>query len=145
MTGIFGTSAGLITDLNLLIQIISFLVLLISIVYKTKGKIKIHGYLMGLAVLLHFITFLMVMGPRFSDGINGFITSINRIGVQTMWIHAITGGVALILGIFLIIAWITNLSNIAGCVKRKRVMDITVILWGLSLIFGILTYLSFYS
>ncbi len=145
MAGIFGTGAVLITDLNLLIQIISFLVLLISIVYKTKGKIKIHGYLMGLAVLMHFITFVVAMGPAFSDGIDFFTASTGLIGVQAMWIHAITGGVALILGIFLVLAWIINLSNMAGCVKRKRIMDITVILWALSIIFGIVTYISFYT
>ena len=145
MAGLFGTSAVLITDVNLLIQIVSFLVLLISVVYKTKGKIKIHGYLMGLAVLLHFITFVVAMGPSFSDGIDFFITSTGLIGVQAMWIHAITGSIALILGIFLILVWIINLSNIAGCVKRKRIMDCTVILWAVSLIFGIVTYLSFYT
>lgn len=145
MAGIFGTGAVLITDLNLLIQIVSFLVLLISIVYKTKGKIKIHGYLMGLAVLMHFITFVVAMGPSFSDGIDFFTGSTGLIGVQSMWIHAITGGVALVLGIFLVLAWIINLSNIVGCVKRKRIMDVTVILWALSIIFGIVTYVSFYT
>lgn len=145
MAGIFGTSAVLITDINLLIQIISFLVLLISIVYKVKGKIKFHGYLMGFAVILHFITFIVAMGPSFSDGLDFFTTATDLIGVQAMWIHALTGGIALILGIFLVLVWIINLSNVAGCVKRKRIMDITVVLWALSLIFGIVTYLSFYT
>lgn len=145
MAGIFGTGAVLITDINLLIQIISFLILLISIFYKFKKKFKIHGYLMGLAVLLHFITFLLAMGPSFIDGIDFFTTATDLIGVQAMWIHAISGGIALILGTFLVLIWVRNLSNIATCLKRKRIMDITAILWGLSLIFGILTYLSFYN
>ena len=144
MTGILGTSAVLITDLNLLIQIVSFLILLISIVYKFKGKIKIHGYLMGLAVFLHFITFVVAMGPSFIDGREFFTTSTNLPGVQYMWIHAITGGAALILGIFLVIAWAIKISQVAGCYKRKRIMDITILLWTLSIIFGILTYTSFY-
>ena len=142
--GIFGTSALLITDINLLIQIVSFMVLLVGVIYKIKGKFKIHGFLMGLAVLLHFITFVVVMGPSFSEGIEFFTTSID-IGVQTMWVHAITGSIALILGIILVGLWIVNSSNIAGCVKRKRIMDITVLMWALSLIFGIVTYLSFYA
>jgi uncharacterized membrane protein YozB (DUF420 family) len=100
---------------------------------------------MGFAVLLHFITFVVAMGPSFSDGITFFTTSTDLIGVQSMWIHAITGSIALILGIFLVLAWIINLSNVAGCVKRKRIMDATIILWALSLIFGIVTYLSFYT
>ena len=66
-------------------------------------------------------------------------------GGKKSLIHAITGSIALILGIFLILVWIINLSNITGCVKRKRIMDCTVILWAVSLIFGIVTYLSFYT
>ena len=145
MAGIFGTGAVLITDVNLLIQIISFLILLISIIYKFRKKFKIHGYLMGLAVLLHLITFVIAMGPSFADGIDFFTTATDLIGVQAMWIHAVSGGIALVLGIFLVLMWVRNLSIIAGCFKRKRLMDITVILWGLSLIFGIATYLSFYT
>jgi hypothetical protein len=100
---------------------------------------------MGLAVLLHFITFIIAMGPSFADGIEFFTTSTDLMGVQAMWIHAVSGGIALILGIYLVLIWVKNVSNIAGCFKRKRLMDITVILWGLSLIFGIATYLSFYT
>lgn len=143
--GFFGTSAVLITDLNLLIQIVSFILIVIGIIYKVKRKLKIHGYLMTLAVILHFITFIVAMGPSFSDGIEFFTSSTDLIGVQAMWIHAITGGIALILGIVLVLVWIVNLSNVAGCVKRKRVMDIVTIFWLLSLIFGIVTYLSFYT
>ena len=145
MAGLFGTSAVLITDVNLLIQIISFLVLLISLFYKFKGKIKNHGYLMGFAVVLHFISFIIAMGPSFFDGFDFFIDSTDVFGVQAMWIHSIAGGVALILGFYLVIAWIINLSNVAGCAKRKRIMDITIILWAISLLFGIVTYLSFYT
>ncbi len=145
MTGILGTGAVLITDLNLMVQIVSFLLLLISMLYKIKGKIKLHGYLMGLAVLLHFITFIVAMGPSFFGEMEYFSTATDFLGVQAMWIHAIPGGVALILGIYLVMAWVFNLSNLAGCSKRKRIMDITILLWGLSLIFGIVTYLSFYS
>ena len=145
MTGLLGTGAVLITDINLMVQIVSFFVLLISMLYKIKGKIKRHGYLMGLAVLLHFITFIVAMGPSFFGEMEFFSTSTDLLGVQAMWIHAITGSIALILGITLVGLWIVNSSNVAGCVKRKRIMDITILLWGLSLIFGIVTYLSFYT
>ena len=144
MTGILGTGAVLITDINLIIQVVSFLLLLISIVYKIKGKIKIHGYFVGLAVFLHFITFIVAMGPSFINGREFFTTSTNLPEVQYMWIHAITGGAALILGTFLVIAWVIKISQVARCYKRKRIMDITVLLWSVSVIFGILTYTSLY-
>ena len=39
MPGILGTNAALITDINLLIQIVAFVLVLIGLGYKTKGKI----------------------------------------------------------------------------------------------------------
>lgn len=143
--GFFGTGAVLITDINFLIQIISVIFVIIGIIFKLKRKLKIHGYLMSIAVLLHLVTFIVVMGPAFSDGLDFFTNFTDLLGVQAMWIHAITGGIALIVGIFLVSVWIINSSNIAGCVKRKRIMDITTILWIISFIFGMITYLSFYT
>ena len=144
MSGIFGTNAVLITDINLLIQIISFIILLSGLIYKAKGNFKLHGSFMGLAVFLHLISFLIAMGPSFIGGFDFFTTDTSLTGVQTMWVHAIAGTAALILGIVLVIAWILQSSNVKACIRRKRLMDITALLWTISLIFGIATYLAFY-
>ncbi len=144
MSGIFGTNAVLITDINLLIQIISFLMLLVGLLYKAKKKFKKHGSFMGVAVFLHLTSFLIAMAPSFLIGFEFFTTDTLQTGVQTMWVHAISGAVSLILGLFLILAWISRASNIKPCFGRKRIMDITTLLWTISLIFGIATYLSFY-
>jgi uncharacterized membrane protein YozB (DUF420 family) len=144
LSGIFGTNAVLITDINLLIQLISFIILLTGLLYKAKGKFKTHGSFMGLAILLHFISFLLAMGPSFIGEFEFFTTDTSLTGVQTMWVHAIAGAAALILGIVLVVAWILQSSNVKACIKRKRLMDITALLWTISLIFGIITYLAFY-
>lgn len=144
MSGIFGTNAVLITDINLLIQIISFVMLLAGLVYKIKGKFKMHGSLMSIAIILHLLSFLIAMAPSFVEGFEFFTTGAFQAGVQTMWIHAISGAVSLILGLFLIVAWVPRTSNIKPCFGRKRIMDATVILWAISLIFGVVTYIIFY-
>ena len=46
MTGILGTNAVLITDINLIIQIVSFFVLIISIIYKITGGLNGSLYLL---------------------------------------------------------------------------------------------------
>lgn len=143
MSGIFGTGAPFITDINLLIQIISFILLFIGFTFKLKKKFKIHGYIMGIAILLHLSFFIIAMLPSFSGHFNFYITSTS-LGVQAMWIHAVPGTIALILGLFLVIAWLLQVSNIAACFKRKRLMDVTFIFWIISLIFGILLYFNFY-
>ena len=144
MKGIFGTGAVLQTDINLILQIIMFLIIVVSLIYKKKMKFKIHGGLMAIAVILHVLSLLAVMGPSFSAGYEYFTTSTSDLGVQTTWIHAIPGATALILGIILVGAWALRPSDIAACSRRKRIMDITILLWLVSLIFGIASYIIFY-
>jgi len=118
--------------------------LLAGLVYKAKRKFRIHGSFMGMAVFLHFISFLLAMAPSFLDGFEFFTTDVLLAGVQTLWVHAIAGAVALILGIVLVVAWFLQSSNVKACARRKRLMDIAALLWTVSLIFGIATYLAFY-
>ena len=144
MAGIFGTNAVLITDLNLLIQIASFILVLCAVVYKIKTKFKIHGSIMGVAVLLHFITFLVAMGPSFVGNFTFFTTETLLTAVQILWVHAISGAVSLVLGIFLVVMWVPKVSNIKPCFGRKRIMDATIVSWAISLAFGIAAYIAFY-
>ena len=143
MSGIFGTYTAFITDVNLLIQIISFMLIVIGFGFKIKKKFIIHGYVMGAAIVLHLIFFVIAMWPSFSSGFEFFITSTALMEVQAMWIHAVVGLIALILGLFIAISWL-RVTDIAACFKRKRIMDATFILWLISLMFGIITYLGFY-
>jgi uncharacterized membrane protein YozB (DUF420 family) len=144
LTGIFGTGAALNVDINLILQIIIFAIIVISLVYKNKMKFKMHGVLMGIAVILHIITFLTVMGPIFFGYFSEFVEYVSYPEVQTTWIHAIPGAIAMIMGIMLVGLWALNPSNIAACSRRKRLMDVTVLLWLVSLIFGITTYILLY-
>ena len=144
MPGIFGTNALLIADLNLLVQIASFILLLCALLYKAKGKFKIHGSMMGIAVLLHFITFLIAMGPSFVVSYGFLTTDTLQFWIQTLWVHVISGALSLVLGIFLVAAWIPKVPNIKPCFGRKRIMDATAVLWAISLVFGIVTYVSAY-
>ena len=130
VSGLFGTNAVLIVDLTLLIQIIAFILLTGALYYKAKKNFKLHGSLMGVA---------------FIGGFSYLTGEINNIGVQTLWVHAVTGVLSLILGFFLLIAWLPKYTDISGCFKRKRLMDATTLLWSVSLVFGILTYIIFYT
>jgi len=145
VSGLFGTNAVLIVDLTLLIQIIAFILLTGALYYKAKKNFKLHGSLMGVALMLHFINFLFAMLPSFIGGFSYLTGEINNIGVQTLWVHAVTGALSLILGFFLLIAWLPKYTDLSGCFKRKRLMDATTLLWSVSLVFGILTYIIFYT
>jgi uncharacterized membrane protein YozB (DUF420 family) len=144
LTGIFGTGALIQTDINLVLQVVMLIIIVVGLVYKSKRKFKIHGGLMGIAVMLHLISLFAVMLPSFNDGYDYFTTATSELGVQTIWIHAIPGAIALILGIVLVATWALHPSNIASCSKLKRIMDITTLLWLISLMFGIAAYVVFY-
>ncbi len=120
------------------------IIIVISLVYKNKRKFKIHAELMGIAVILHLISFFAVMLPSFNNSYDYFVTANSDLGVQTMWIHMVPGAFSMILGIFLVAAWVLNPTNIVACSKRKRLMDITTFLWSMSLIFGIISYIIYY-
>jgi uncharacterized membrane protein YozB (DUF420 family) len=145
LSGIFGTSASLMNDLTLLIQIVSFVLVLGAMAYKVKKKWKIHGFIMGAALVLHFINFLMAMLPSFMLHFSLYATGTSYLFVQTLWIHAISGGLVLVLGFFIMIPWIPKPSSLKHCFRRKRLMDATVLLWAVSLAFGIATYIALYT
>jgi uncharacterized membrane protein YozB (DUF420 family) len=144
MSGILGTRALLIVDLNLIIQIASFALVLVAYLFKVKGKFRIHGSIMGVAVLLHLVTFLIAMGPSFAENFTFLTTETLSTGVQILWVHVMSGAVSLVLGIYLILAWVPKVSNIKGCFGRKRIMDATAISWAISLALGIASYIIFF-
>lgn len=144
LPGIFGTNAPLGADLTLLVQIVSFILLLWALVYKVKRKFKIHGSLMGVAVVMHFITFLIVMGPPFVESFSILATNTQQTVVQILLVHAISGALSLILGFYLVVAWTLKMSSIKPCLGRKRIMDATTVLWAISLAFGLATYVALY-
>jgi len=133
------------TDLNLVIQIVTLAIIFVSLYYKKKGKIKLHAITMGTAVVLHLLTLILVMGPSFVQSFTFFTSGFNILGVQTAWMHAVPGMLALILGTYLVLIWMVKTNDVSPCYKRKRIMDITIALWLFSLLFGIMTYILFYT
>ena len=134
----------LLNDLNLLIQILTLAAIFVSLYYKRKGKMKYHGAIMGVAVVLHLLTFVSIMGPIFFEYFSFYSTSLGDTLAQVTWIHAVPGAIALIMALFLVAIWAVNSSNTRDCYKRKRIMDVTLILWLVSLAFGIATYVLTY-
>jgi uncharacterized membrane protein YozB (DUF420 family) len=100
---------------------------------------------MGIAVVLHVLSLIVVMAPSFFQSFEFYSGRIQILGVQTAWMHAIPGGIAIFLGVLLVALWAVKPSNTGPCYKRKRIMDATLILWLISLVFGIATYFLFYA
>ena len=145
MAGIFSPNSALITDVNLMIQIVSLLIVAVAIGFKMKKNYRIHGMLMGIGVILHLVFFVVAMWPSFSGAFDFFTTSTSLLGVQTMWIHAIPGLITIILGLYVLVSWLLHVSDVSRCFKNKRIMDVVLVSWLISLVFGVVTYLYFYT
>jgi hypothetical protein len=144
LAGIFGTGATLQIDINLTLQIVMFVIVAVSLFYKNKKKFKAHGVLMGIAVILHVVSFVAVMGPIFFGNFSDFVDYLSYTEVQTTWIHAVPGAIAMVTGAVLVALWALNVSDVAACSRRKRLMDATVLFWLISLVFGVVTYILVY-
>ena len=128
----------------MLLQIITLVIIFGSLFYKKKGKLKIYGITMGIATVLHVLSFVLVMCPALFNYFEFFSIQTGILAVQTAWVHAVPKAIVLLLGIFLVVKWAIQASNVAACYKRKRIMDVTLLLWVFSLAFGIATYALFY-
>jgi uncharacterized membrane protein YozB (DUF420 family) len=141
LSGLFGTGAILETDFNMLLQIIIVIVLLIGL-YGRKRKVKTHTGIMIAATLAKFAAFLAFMGPIFFENLTFFLGP--TYGGLSYLFHAFTGMITLALAFGLIISWATHASNLVPCYRRKRLMDVTIILWVTSVIVGIIGYVLVY-
>ena len=98
---------------------------------------------MLVGVILNVISFLLVMGPS----LLGFeiirIQPLHEYSLITLT-HAAIGGIALILGAITVISWRLQ-SSTKNCVKMKRLMKPTIILWTIALVLGILLYSVLYG
>ncbi len=133
----------LLSQANLVLEIIILMVLFAAFALKRKGKFLKHGGAMLVGVVLNILSFVIVMGPAFfSLGQNGLFDHPGRLYFVTL-VHAGLGGIALVLGVFLVASWHLQAST-QNCVRRKKIMLLTFVLWVLALILGILLYMLLY-
>ncbi len=131
---------------SLIIQIIVFAMLLLGYGYKRSFKFRKHGVIMAGAVFLHLVTILVIMIPSFALAVlPEFIIpeplmTISLVGL----IHGITGVLAVVLGLYLVAAWGFR-ADVKGCYRRKQTMRLTLIVWLISLILGVVLYALFYG
>jgi hypothetical protein len=130
-------------QLNLGFQIVILALILAGFIFKLRGKYLVHGVLMFVGVILNIVSFALVMGPSIL-GFEVIITQPLRDVSLVAVVHGIMGGIALISGAVLVFSWRLKTST-QICVKRKRLMKPTIILWTMALLFGIWLYTILYG
>jgi len=98
---------------------------------------------MIVAVALNALSFILIMGPSLF-GLGSFIIAqtLDMISIVTV-IHGVFGAVTEILGLWVVGIWRLQ-SSIQKCVRKKRIMRVTLAIWLIALLLGILLYTRLY-
>jgi hypothetical protein len=129
---------------SLTFQIIVLFLLVYGYWLKRKLKFRQHGITMAAAVVLHLAMVFYIMIPSFVLAVvpDYFVPNplslVSVVGV----IHGITGAIALSLGVWFVASWHFRM-NLQGCFNKKKIMLKTMVVWIISLAFGIILYAVF--
>jgi uncharacterized membrane protein YozB (DUF420 family) len=132
----------LVATVSLGVQIVVLVLLFVSIWLKEKKRYRQHGIMMFAAVVLHTIVILTWMIPSFSSLFSSLI-EINLADMMTLtiMIHAFMGIAAVILGFWLVASWRLQV-DVKTCFAKKNAMRVTLTLWLITLVLGIILYLK---
>lgn len=134
----------LAAQINLVFQVFILLVILAGWALKKRAKLFLHGVTMLIGVILNTISFILVMGPSLlSLGPTLRDYPLNRLSIVTVG-HAALGSTVEILALWTVASWHLQ-SSIQGCVKKKKIMLLIMILWLTALFLGILLYVLLYT
>ena len=131
-----------IAQVNLGLQITILTIILIGYILKRKAKFFLHGTSMLVGVVLNLISFLLVMGPSLFSFEIIRTQPLNEVSLIALT-HGIIGGTALVSGALIVASWHLQ-SSTKNCVKRKKLMRMTIVLWTIALVLGIWLYTILY-
>jgi hypothetical protein len=129
-----------VATVSLFAQLVVFALLLAGYELKRKMKFRMHGLVMLIALAAHIAIIFAIMVPSFVVALIP-ITIHNPgspIGILSP-IHAATGTVASVLGVWIMGSWRLRQST-EYCMPKRKLMRATFIVWLTTLTLGILLY-----
>ncbi len=139
-TGILGTRAGLVADINLILQIAILIVLLMGCFQARRRNFSAHGRLMTAAVIANTIAIIAIMNPAFFRILPVAIRNPEAQRPTMLWPHAAIGALAELMGIYIVILMKLETSRPPRLRNIKWRMRITLLLWIVALAMGIALY-----
>lgn len=139
--GLFNPNAVFLSDVNLLVQLAILVLLVLGFRFKRRGVYLKHGVTMGIAVALHTFTIFAIMVPSLLALTGSFE---NLLAELVIFSHAVLGSLVELLGLYLVVAWVSHRREVKVCLGNKKFMKPTMILWSLELALGIIVYILLY-
>jgi len=145
--GFLGTKAPLRADLVLLIEIAMGVVLLIGALLARMRRYRWHAWCQSAVVLLNLAVILLVMASSFRERVGPRIPAkLNRTFFALATGHAALGSIAEIGALYLVLAAGTKiLPQRLRLACYKRWMRAAFVLWWLTLLLGVGTYIRWYG
>ncbi len=131
------------STVSLAVQILILVLLGYSYVLSRRKRYKIHAYVTTLALLLHIAVVGYVMIPVIIYGYGAYARFYSTFYVANLTIHAISGALTILAGSFLTLRWVLKNYDVRSCLKKTQ-MRIVLILWVLSIVTGIVVYISWF-
>lgn len=137
--GFLGTSAPLQSDLSLIVQVITLVVLMYGVMRVKKKEYIRHAYLMLGSLTLTLWNAFIVMVPK----ARSLVRVYRPYGLSLLVrIHLTFGVIVLLLGFYLM--WVWRLEEPGPCFKQSGKMRILVGLWMLEALGGFVIYYLLY-
>jgi uncharacterized membrane protein YozB (DUF420 family) len=132
----------LVATISLVTQIVVPVLLFGGIWLKGKKKYRQHGIMMFTAVVLHTVVILAWMIPKFSSLLSSpsTLNPVDALMVAIL-VHAFMGIATVILGFWLVASWRLQV-DVKACFAKKKAMRVTLTLWLITLVLGIILYLK---
>jgi len=145
-SGILGTGATLVADVNLILQVVMLVVLIVGAFQAKRQSRELHCNLMTVLVVANAAAIVAIMNPSFIRSVPFALRYPSAQGPTVLWPHVVIGVAAEAMGVYVVVAMKWGNSSVGTRLRRlKWVMRITAVLWMVALVAGILVYLVRYT
>ncbi len=129
---------------SLILQVVILFLLILGLPFfrrdNSKKNLIRHGYFTIAAVLLHTVLIFLVMIPTFASGVIALETS-TLLDIVNVWLHVVMGTVAEVLGIVIVATWLRYGPSKMMCVRLRKWMLPTFVIWAISLVGGAIVHI----
>jgi uncharacterized membrane protein YozB (DUF420 family) len=145
-TGFLGTTAPWTADVTLLLELALGTGLLAGALLARAGRYRLHAACQSLVVLLNLVLIVLTMFPAFHRQVLPKLPGrIGRPYYALAATHAALGGVAELVGLYILLAVGTNLLPEKLRITRYKFwMRSVLFVWWIVLFLGIATYARWY-
>ena len=137
--GLLGTSAPLLSDLNLIVFLVLTGVFVGSVVFARRKRIQVHGRVMGILVGVTVLSLGFIMGPSLIIHGGVLVAAPLAMGNLITEVHVVAGGLAIVMSLRLV----SRMARKRPCGTRREMMVVAG-MWGIALFFGFGFYRFFF-